>query len=86
MIEQKDFEAYANYSVKVDRYFHCVNVFADNYYDLKYIHDTLDGTYNRVLELEKAKVETDEEVKKFLFYSYLKMQKIHMIVKKTLVI
>lgn len=35
MIEQKYFEQYANYSVKVDTYFHCVNVYAMNHDGLK---------------------------------------------------
>ena len=41
MIEQKYFEQYANYSVKVDRYFHCVNAYANNHSGLKVIHDTI---------------------------------------------
>ena len=41
MIEQKYFEQYANYSVKVDRYLHCVNAYANNHSGLKEIHDTI---------------------------------------------
>lgn len=78
MIEQKYFEQYANYSVKVDRYFHCVNVYANNHIGLKEIHDSLDGIYKRMLELDKAGSDTDNDIKKFLQMSYFIMQKIHM--------
>ena len=72
MIEQKYFEQYANYSVKVDRYFHCVNAYANNHNGLKDIHDTLDGTYKKMLELEKTGNDTDKDIRSFfadiLFY------------------
>lgn len=78
MIEQKYFEQYANYSVKIDRYFHCVNAYANNHNGLKEIHDTLDGIYKRMLELEEAGSDTDNEIRVFLQMSYFIMQKVHM--------
>lgn len=78
MIEQKYFEQYANYSVKVDRYFHCVNAYANNHSGLKEIHDSLDGIYKKVLGLEKNQNNTDSDIRNFLHMSYLVMQKIHM--------
>lgn len=78
MIEQKHFEQYANYSVKVDRYFHCVNAYANNHNGLKEIHDTLDGIYKGMLKLEETGSNTDNEIKNFLQMSYFIMQKVHM--------
>lgn len=78
MIEQKYFVQYANYSVKVDRYFHCVNAYANNHNGLKEIHDTLDGAYKRMLELEETGNDTDNDIRSFLQTSYFIMQKIHM--------
>lgn len=77
MIEQKYFEQYQKYSVKVDRFFHCVNAFANSYNGLKYIHDVLDGIYNRMVELEENRVEIDKEIRLFLRCSYTFMQPIH---------
>jgi len=78
MIEQKYFEQYANYSVKVDRYFHCVNAYTNSHSGLKEIHDTLDKTYKRMLELEETGNNTDNDIRSFLQISYFIMQKIHM--------
>lgn len=77
MISQKYFEQYSNYSVKVDRYFHCVNAYANNHNGLKEIHDTLDGIYKRMLELEENGSDTDDNIRNFLQMSYFIMQKIH---------
>lgn len=78
MIEDKYFEKYANYSVKVDRYFHCVNAYANNHNGLKYIHDTLDGIYKRMLVLDETENKTDDDIRSFLQMSYFIMQKVHM--------
>lgn len=76
-MEQKYFNEYANYSVKVDRYFHCVNAYANSHNGLKYIHDNLDGIYNRMVELEENGAEIDKEIRLFLRCSYTLMQPIH---------
>ena len=65
MIEQIYFEEYANYSVKVDRYFHCVNAYANSHNGLKYIHDNLDRIYKKVIELKENGTEIDEEIRLF---------------------
>lgn len=77
MLDQKIFEKYANYSVKIDRYFHCVNAYANNHNGLKYIHDNLDRIYKKTLSLQKDGIETDDEIKNFLLCSYMVMQMIH---------
>ena len=77
MIEQKYFEEYANYSVKVDRFFHCVNAYANSHNGLKYIHDNLDRIYNRMVELEENGAEIDKEIRLFIRCSYTLMQPIH---------
>lgn len=77
MIEQKYFEEYANYSVKVDRYFHCVNAYANSHNGLKYIHDNLDKIYNRMVELEENGAEIDKEIRLFIRCSYTLMRPIH---------
>ena len=77
MLDKKMFERYANYSVKIDRYFHCINIYANNHNGLQYIHDNLDGIYNKTLELEKDGIKTDDEIKHFLLSSYLVMQNMH---------
>lgn len=78
MIEQEYFEQYAYYSVKVDRYFHCINAYANNHNGLKTIHDTLDKTYKRMLELDQNGTNTDDEIRKFLQMSYYIMQRVCM--------
>lgn len=77
MIEQIYFEEYANYSVKVDRYFHCVNAYANSHNGLKYIHDNLDRIYKKVIELEENGTEIDEEIRLFLQCAYTFMQPIY---------
>lgn len=78
MIKHGIFKQYADYSVKVDRYFHCVNAYANNYNGLKEIHDTLDGTYKRMLQLEKTEMDIDNDIKDFLHMSYFTMQRVYM--------
>ena len=77
MIEQKYFEEYANYSVKVDRFFHCVNAYANSHNGLKYIYVNLDRIYNRMVELEENGAEIDKEIRLFIRCSYTLMQPIH---------
>lgn len=77
MIEQKYFEEYANYSAKVDRFFHCVNAYANSHNGLKYIHDNLDRVYNRMVEVEENGEEIDKEIRLFVRCSYTLMQPIH---------
>ena len=76
-MDKKIFERYAQYSVKVDRYYHCINAYANNHHGFKYIHDTLDGVYKRMREIESISGDIDIEIKNFLFHSYLMMQQVH---------
>lgn len=77
MVERKYFEQYVNYSVKVDRYFHCVNIYANNHNGIKQIHDSLDKIYKRMLELESIGNNPDKDITNFLHMSYFIMGRMH---------